>query len=112
MIEPGTKLPWSRDRSELLGADDTLIALFLSSAQSFQTWHIDPAKSRLAHTPEAERALDYAIHAANNHAPLVEALADFLENPLFQVTVGGNPNAVEAMLANARQVLAAARGEG
>ena len=77
-VAPGT-IPWTRERSELLGADGTLIALFLSSAHSFQTWQIDPAKARLAYTPEAEHALDYAIHAANNHAPLLAALEVFSE---------------------------------
>lgn len=42
---------------------------------------------------------------------LAEALSDFLENPLFQVGVGGNPNAVDAMLSSARLALSKARGE-
>ena len=54
--------------------------------------------------------------AANAHliaaAPdLYEALVDFVENPAFQIAVGGNPNAVDAMLDRARAALAKARGE-
>lgn len=36
---------------------------------------------------------------------LREALSDFLENPSFKVAVGGNPIAVERMLAKARSAL-------
>lgn len=36
---------------------------------------------------------------------LREALRDFLENPAFQVGVGGNPIAVNEMLAKARAAL-------
>lgn len=36
---------------------------------------------------------------------LEEGLRDFLVNPLFQVAVGGNPNAVEEMLARNRALL-------
>lgn len=40
-----------------------------------------------------------------------EALHDFLDNPLFQVAVGGNPIRVEAMIANARALLTPPTGE-
>lgn len=36
---------------------------------------------------------------------LEEALRDFMENPLFQVAVGGNPNVVDEMLARNRALL-------
>lgn len=42
---------------------------------------------------------------------LAKALSDFLENPAFQVGVGGNPNAVDAMLSAARLALSKARGD-
>ncbi len=59
---------------------------------------------------------DYRQGRANAHliaaAPdLYEALSNFLENEKFQVGVGGNPNAVEKMLAQARAAIAKARGE-
>jgi hypothetical protein len=38
------------------------------------------------------------------------ALRLFLEDPRFDVAVGGNPNAVEAMLSEAREALSTARG--
>ena len=56
----------------------------------------------------AEEADARLISAAPDMA---EALADFLENPQFQVGVGGNPIAVEKMLDRARSALAKARGE-
>jgi hypothetical protein len=54
--------------------------------------------------------------AANAHliaaAPeLYEALVRFIEDPTFQVAVGGNPNVVDRMLDHARAALAKARGE-
>lgn len=42
---------------------------------------------------------------------LFEALTWFLEDPRFQVAIGGNPTAVEEMLESARAALAKARGE-
>ena len=41
---------------------------------------------------------------------LLEALRDFVENQSFQVAVGGNPSAVEAMLCRARAAIAKATG--
>lgn len=46
--------------------------------------------------------------AEANAARLLASLRDFLENPLFQVSVGGNPIAVDAMLARARNAIAKA----
>ncbi len=58
---------------------------------------------------EAETEANAHLIAA---APeLYEALKAFLEDERFQVGVGGNPIAVERMIANARTVLAKARGE-
>jgi hypothetical protein len=42
---------------------------------------------------------------------LLDALSDFMVNPAFQVAVGGNPNAVEAMMERARTAIAKARGD-
>jgi hypothetical protein len=42
---------------------------------------------------------------------LYEALVRFIEDPTFQVAVGGNPNVVDRMLDHARAALAKARGE-
>jgi hypothetical protein len=41
---------------------------------------------------------------------LLEALKLLLEDSRFQVSVGGNPSAVEAMLANCRSAIAKAEG--
>lgn len=38
-------------------------------------------------------------------------VVDFMENPNFRVAVGGNPNAVDELMARARNALAKARGE-
>lgn len=52
-------------------------------------------------------------HLIASAPDLYEALAIFLgEDDRFQVTVGGNPIAVEAMLVKAHAALAKARGEG
>jgi hypothetical protein len=42
---------------------------------------------------------------------LYEALVHFIEDPTFQVAVGGNPNVVDRMLDHARAALAKARGD-
>ena len=42
---------------------------------------------------------------------LYAVVADFMENPNFRVAVGGNPNAVDELMARARNALAKARGE-
>jgi hypothetical protein len=42
---------------------------------------------------------------------MYEALVHFIEDPTFQVAVGGNPNVVDRMLDHARAALAKARGE-
>jgi hypothetical protein len=57
-------------------------------------WHRNPEG------PEAADVIE-ALH---------EALADLLENPAYQTAIGGNPNAVDEMLARAFAALAKARG--
>ena len=47
------------------------------------------------------------MHAAPD---LLAALLDFMENPKFQVSVGGNPIAVTAMMERARAAIALAEG--
>lgn len=47
----------------------------------------------------------FIVRAVNSHDALVGALRNFLDNHLFQVAVGGNPNAVERMIADARAIL-------
>ncbi len=42
---------------------------------------------------------------------LYEALVNLLENPAYETAIGGNPNAVTAMLVDAKAALAKARGE-
>ena len=42
---------------------------------------------------------------------LYEVVVDFMENPNFRVAVGGNPNAVDELMARARSALAKVRGE-
>lgn len=49
------------------------------------------------------------VRCVNSHDALVEALSNLLENPLFQVGIGGNPHAVEKMLDQARAALTAAK---
>ena len=55
---------------------------------------------------------------ATRHARLIaaapelyEVVVDFMENPNFRVAVGGNPNAVDELMARARSALAKVRGE-
>ena len=58
------------------------------------------------------------ILSAEDHAHLFAAapdlyavVVDFMENPNFRVAVGGNPNAVDELMARARNALAKVRGE-
>lgn len=51
-----------------------------------------------------------ALKAEHDREALLASLRDFLENPLFQVSVGGNPIAVDAMLARAREAIVRAEG--
>ncbi len=45
-------------------------------------------------------------------AALRNALTEFLDNPDYQVAIGGNPNAVDAMLERARAALAQSQPDG
>jgi hypothetical protein len=48
---------------------------------------------------------------AEDRAALLKAsLSDFMENPAFQVAIGGNPTAVDAMMARARHALTLSKG--
>ena len=52
----------------------------------------------------------FIVRAVNSHEALVKALSIFLgEDGRFQVAIGGNPIAIDAMLAEARAALASAR---
>lgn len=42
---------------------------------------------------------------------MYEALSDLMENPVFLVSIGGNPNMVDALMDRARAALAKARGQ-
>ena len=59
----------------------------------------------LVHDDEALRVLNAALRVTGADE-LAAALGWFLEDPRFQVAVGGNPNAVDRMLADARAALA------
>lgn len=61
--------------------------------------------------PEADANVAFIVRACNAHYELTEALADIMENPLFQTAIGGNLNMVEALMARASVALAKARGE-
>ena len=53
------------------------------------------------------------ITAVNNHDALVEALRVFLGgDPGLQISLGGNPNYIDAFLYKVRALLAKIRGEG
>ena len=59
-----------------------------------------------------ERAKRIAI-AVNNHDAMVEALRVFLGgDPGLQISLGGNPNYIDAFLYKARALLAKIGGEG
>jgi hypothetical protein len=59
---------------------------------------------------EAAANAAFIVRAVNSHNALVKALSIFLgEDGRFQVAIGGNPIAVDAMLAEARAVLASTR---
>lgn len=59
--------------------------------------------------PQPRREATAALIAA---APgLYSVVVDFMENPNFRVAVGGNPNAVDELMARARNALAKVRGE-
>ncbi len=45
-------------------------------------------------------------------AALREALSNLLENPDYQIAIGGNPHAVDAMLKRARAALAPSSPDG
>lgn len=53
----------------------------------------------------AKSDVDFMLRAVNSHEALVGALRNFLDNPLFQIAVGGNPNAVDRMIVDAKAVL-------
>ena len=64
--------------------------------------------------PEAEARANarLIVLAVNSHDALVEALAAFLgEDDRFDIAIGGNPIAVDRMLARARSALSLARGQ-
>ncbi len=66
------------------------------------------ATPRFGSEAEAKLAWNTRTHQTDRAAveALRASLADFLENPEFQVAVGGNPNMVDAMLERARERLA------
>ena len=51
----------------------------------------------------------FIVRACNSHYELLEALSWFVDDERFQVAVGGNPAAVERMIADAQAVYAKAR---
>lgn len=57
-------------------------------------------------------AVARAALLASGTGALVASLEAFLEDDRFSVSVGGNPLAVEKMLADARSALAKAQGDG
>jgi|SRR6476620_12372489 len=96
-----TQGPWIVDRENpciIRDQDDTRIA----DCDNFQ--YTDDGEIQLPDCPHNARLIAAA-------PDLYEALIDFIENPLFQVAVGGNPVVVDRMLDRARAALAKARGE-
>jgi regulator of sirC expression with transglutaminase-like and TPR domain len=70
------------------------------------------ATGELVRVPETTvlQAADEIERLRSRVERLEGALRMFLEDPRFDVAVGGNPNAVEAMLSEAREALSTARG--
>ena len=58
---------------------------------------------------EAAAAIETLAHEVMR---LRAVLSDFMENPLFMVAVGGNPNMVDNLMARARAALNGANGNG
>lgn len=67
-------------------------------------------RSRWATTVSREMLMEMG-RRFDCHTELVIALGWFLSDERFQVAVGGNPNAVERMLASARTIYARAKEE-
>lgn len=60
---------------------------------------------------EAKANAAFIVRACNSHDALVKALDTFLGgDDRFRVAVGGNPIAVDQMIADARAILLSARG--
>ena len=71
----------------------------------------DPAKQSVDGMWGPQPRRDATAAAMSATPELYAVVADFMENPNFRVAVGGNPNAVDELMARARNALAKARGE-
>lgn len=99
--EIGGVISLIRRLADALAAQEAEIVRLRCDAEEAQ-------KAMSTHTPGPLRANARLIAAAPE---LLEALRCFLSDTRFQVGVGGNPNAVHEMIAQARAAIAKAEGQ-
>lgn len=106
MSEKHTPGPWTVRRSRgVMGVSVERWAIDGPPQGLAGRWWVCTAESD---EPTDEANAEFIVRACNSHDDLLAALKELLEDPDYQIAIGGNPRAVDAMLARARAAIAKA----